>query len=885
MFYKRATLTVVEIEPLNVPVVYEQASAMGGHVRKSVEGIQVRPNILAETLGQIKTASNKEADIIRDGNNTDFDLEADIRDHPDSLFVKCFAIKADEMNDNGDYFPREELKRAVPTFVGVPAYTNHQNTDINQARGKVIHSWWDDERDGISIIARIDAAAYPQLARGITQEYISKTSMGASRGHDLVLMGDGTKKRVDEMQVGDEVVTHTGKTESVTAIVQTQEHSKLYHIRWSGSLSGLALSYEHPVLTLKKDDVYYKSSGGKTYRKTAALLSEILPEFVPSSELKLGNYVLELVDREVVEDYEINNEIAFILGLYAAEGYTRHDLVEFCMGSGDQNINKLLKYLKNNYNNYIREYDYTEDRNGYYIRVRDKNLINLCNAYVGSGAKTKFLSGKIKHWNTEYQKIFLGAYLDGDGCVVKERIGADGHSSGKGAMQASSASIQLLRDIRQLCLRVGCSATLSSHNRIAKSSTVVDNDFEYIEHMLYISNNISTVLHEYSYKAHGAEKCVQTKADSFFYQDKYIAHRVKDVTIIDNNEPTYYLQVGNLEDENSDHSYILNDIATHNCQVQFSICSICHNLASTPDQFCSHIKERKTRLIEAKNQKCEYHKNGTEDECPICGCKKGETKKYAVNQKAFEYNYGIKFIENSFVSAPACLSCGVTEIIDPKEFLSKISDIQDRLPHLLKAASSTKIMCSDKGCVNLLSEQQVNDVNKALSFFSDFKGTIEKVAGQKELGDLNQSLTLVTGVLQSMLKQRQQLDMEFVSQGAEVLKDLQELTDELTQQGYGRIPSPEEGAEATTPTPPTPEGTPPPAAGTPAPTMQPVNPTPGGGSNVMTGTAGPGTVTAPTAKAKLDLLKSGKIIDRDNSFRPKMNIHKGKRLTPKFKVK
>jgi hypothetical protein len=396
--------------------------------------------------------------------------------------VKCFAIKADEMNDNGDYFPRHELKNAVPTFVGVPVFTNHQNNDINQARGKVVYSWWDDEKDGIMIIARVDAEAYPTLARGIKENYIGATSMG--------------------------------------------------------------------------------------------------------------------------------------------------------------------------------------------------------------------------------------------------------------------------------------------------------------------------------------------------------------------------------------------------CNVKYSLCSICHNYAETPDQFCGHIKERKTRTVEAKNQKCEYHKNGNEGQCPICGCGKGETKKFAVNQKVFEYNYGIKFIENSFVVNPACHSCGVTEVIDPQIFLSKISDVEKRLPILLEAASKSTLTCTDT-CIPVVSSKQKESLTNALSFLKTSANKMDKLAGQAELDQLNQALQMLSSVSESMLKQRDQIDLEFLSDLVKVLADLQTVSDELTEQGYGRLPSPTGEAQPQQPGQETPT---PPAAPAAAPAT-PVNPTPGGGSKITNGPAGPvGSVTSPSASKKLDLTKMGIIKQAGNVLKPKFSL-------------
>jgi len=168
MFKKNAICNLINAEPLNVPNRIEFFKD---------QHIIVKENILSNTVEKI-AASKESSDKNGDTESKHFDLEAEIQNHPDSLFMKCFAIKADETNDNGDYFSKEELIKATPTFIGVPLFTNHANSDINEARGKVVHSWWDEEQNGIMIIGRIDAEAYPQLARGIKEEYVVATSMG-----------------------------------------------------------------------------------------------------------------------------------------------------------------------------------------------------------------------------------------------------------------------------------------------------------------------------------------------------------------------------------------------------------------------------------------------------------------------------------------------------------------------------------------------------------------------------------------------------------------------------------------------------------------------------------------------------------------------------------
>ncbi len=129
---------------------------------------------------RIKTAG---IDKLKDLDLGGFDIEAAIKEHSNHLFVKAFAIKQDEVNDNGDAFSAEELKKAAHTFIGVPVFVNHKNDDVEKSRGKVVHAWYDEDAGGIYVINRVDKEAYPQLARGIEESYITGTSMGAQVGY------------------------------------------------------------------------------------------------------------------------------------------------------------------------------------------------------------------------------------------------------------------------------------------------------------------------------------------------------------------------------------------------------------------------------------------------------------------------------------------------------------------------------------------------------------------------------------------------------------------------------------------------------------------------------------------------------------------------------
>ena len=129
-------------------------------------------------LKMVKTASGKIS--ITPGSDKAKIIEAEIKKHPTALFFRAKAIKADEANSNGDYFSEEEILKSYKSFEGVPFFTNHDNQDIEKARGKIIYAEWVPEEKAVYTIAFVDREAYPHICRGIEEEYASGVSMGAS---------------------------------------------------------------------------------------------------------------------------------------------------------------------------------------------------------------------------------------------------------------------------------------------------------------------------------------------------------------------------------------------------------------------------------------------------------------------------------------------------------------------------------------------------------------------------------------------------------------------------------------------------------------------------------------------------------------------------------
>ncbi len=928
MFDKRAQYNLINVEALNAPeFMLKAANATDSFIKNQL--IIPNPESLQQVIEKIAISSKKSEEKNGDGEDSPvFDLQAEIDSHPDSLFIKCFAILADETNDNGDYFSRIELKKATPTFVGVPLFTNHANADINEARGKVVHSWWDEKQNGIMIVGRVDAEAYPQLARGIKEEYVVGTSMGCFTPKCRVLMADGTYLPISNVQAGDKVYTHKGR---VKEVLNTQIRSKnefIKQISFEGYSSVLEATKNHPILTLKTQEtcacgcgktlpkhkkgskksnnwktkyqkrfinghsqrLWNSNPSAKTHNNDNKELMQSSREF--SSKDLVWKKTQDLIEGDVVllpcptkeektKDCSISK--ARLIGYFAAEGcFSRRKgelySVTFSFGlqEKDTYVAEVCQLVKRAFHDAKPCVICRSKSNVCLVVIRNPRIAKWFYKHCGEYSHKKKFHSSILDWPTEYIKHLLGAYINGDGCFstrqADRRTGSIMQSS-----EMATVSPDLASQLHLLFTKIGvyskCYAKTGEEsteiklvvngNRVTVPRQILGKqiDFHILPtHWLSVSGAFVTKLQSYMecpgllnkrnnnrfrfidvYTNTSPEIFTSSqKVDNVYTNhNRYLLRKIKKIDNLFYKGPVYNLQVID------DNSYVVEDVAVKNCQVQYSLCSICHNYAETPDQYCSCIRERKTRMVQAKNQICKYHERGEEDKCPICGSTKKEQKKYSVSSKVFEYNYGIKFIENSFVVNPACPACGVTEIIDPNKFRTRVAAIEKLLPRLLKAAGEQPLTCTDQGCI--------------------------KIGGQQELDSLNQALDMLSSVSQSMLNQKEQIDLEFLSDLVQVLADLQTVTDELTEQGYGRLQSPGQ--------PPNPGENPeqdqqgPPEVTS---TSEPLKPTPGGGSKVHSGPAGQvGNVTSPFADTKrLNLEKLAKNI-----------ICRGKRLNiPKFSI-
>jgi len=653
-------------------------------------------------------------EIIRDAEGR-VDLKAEMSKRPDALWVRAKAIEADRENDNGDFFSEEELLKSYKSFEGVPIFCNHENNDIEKARGKVVLAEWDPSEKSVYCTFFIDSKAHAPLCRAISEGYATDVSMGTQVEYSVcsvcknkattadsycflpgtnVLMSDLTVKPIEEVKNGEEVIDGFGKRTKVTKTFKHDHNDVVQVLTSRVIMDSLACTGNHPFLTQRRGK--YKFVNAEDLDDKEVLFTPVVSD--------VNEDISFLEESGYKKNYpDASKRLARLVGYYAAEGCIAKNSkgedynIQLSFNQSETDIlNDVRSIVSDLFEKKTDEY-IREGHNGISVRIYDLKLASFLVKHVSGKARTKKFSSQIISMPNDLIAQVLNGYIEGDGHV---------NESNRGSVVIHSASINLTHQVYHLLNRLGASASINSFMqnggptnreasfriyRISFAPTQSARILRNLGSEPYSKNKITLSANFVSEKT--------SKLKNVFTMDgKFAKASAYSIEEVPYNGPVY-----NLETEA--HSYVANNVSVHNCD---------------------HIKTMKGRNYNGK--------------------------------KVYEENYGLKFIELSVVVDGACKSCKIEQVLDPEEVLSKAASIKDRLVK--------------------------------------YQDNLRKEAGQDEVKLLNDAQGLLEQVSRTMLDQRQYLDMEFLSKLIDVLAQLQEVTDELVDQGYASIGGQPQGTGA-----------------------------------------------------------------------------------------
>ena len=173
------------------------------------------------------------------------------------------------------------------------------------------------------------AATFPQNKKSLWPQidFGSCVFCGFCVHPDTFVITNPGIKMINEIQLGDSVLTHSGEFRHVTKVWDLRYTGPLYSIKVMGKPEPLVCTKDHPILAVRRE---------RSNRRDGRLQRSIEPlEFVLPVQLKEGDYLVTPIIKKVVELSEYKQTV----GLYRGES-VKKELVLPC----EKDLFRLIGY-------------------------------------------------------------------------------------------------------------------------------------------------------------------------------------------------------------------------------------------------------------------------------------------------------------------------------------------------------------------------------------------------------------------------------------------------------------------------------------------------------------------------------------------------------------
>ncbi|HSW96997.1 MAG TPA: Fe-S cluster assembly protein SufB, partial [Candidatus Saccharimonadales bacterium] len=380
---------------------------------------------------------------------------------------------------------------------------------------------------------------------------------------------DNGEKKIEEITIGDKVLTHKGRYRHVYNIMQRPYKGKIYTIEYYGdSKAKLQVTEEHPLFVCKREKKEYRNLAFK-------------PQWLQANQVEVGDYlVYPILQKETVKDIK-ETKIIETLTLHTSskiQNYKPQISVEIPFGNGlhvtkrvlnlelEPDFYRLIGYFLTEghidnehyvtFTFHVSEKKYLEDVTNLLSKYFNKDVIKgkirnngqtltLCSTIAarflarefGSTNITKNIPSWILESPEEHLRELIKAMWCGDGSY-DEKIKL---------FRYSSVTKSLIHGFRDALLKIGIVASINSQKR---------NHPKQVMHNVIISRTSNELFSEIvNIKSTNG----RSEGSPFYIDDKYLYVPVKSISVLEKEDMVYNFSV--TEDE----SYVAEGVVSHNC--------------------------------------------------------------------------------------------------------------------------------------------------------------------------------------------------------------------------------------------------------------------------------------------------------------------------------
>ena len=367
-----------------------------------------------------------------------------------------------------------------------------------------------------------------------------------------VLMSDGSIKNIEDIKIGDSVITHTNRSKQVYELINKKpSEGQINHIYIKKYDKNLSVTNDHKMLVF--NDSGYEWIEAKNLKEGDLL---VLPKKETSHS---HDRILDLLDYVSNLQYEITDanirikgskntlprfirlstDLMWLLGLYAAEGGidgNNKERITFNLHIKEIELRNRIIYLLQNIFGAKCTVMNRMDKNVCCVRCSNIIVSRLFSYFINGNQWSKNLNREIINSSTYHRVAFLRGWSDGDGSITTHK---------RRRLVGVSVSKVLIKDISDILISLQIQHTISKRKPRNRSKEAYQIDL-YGDQVYKIYPELSLMTK------------VQVKQNKLTCSLGLLAP----ITKITNEIYTDNVYCINVE---HDHSFIANGFISHNC--------------------------------------------------------------------------------------------------------------------------------------------------------------------------------------------------------------------------------------------------------------------------------------------------------------------------------
>lgn len=389
-----------------------------------------------------------------------------------------------------------------------------------------------------------------------------------------VRLANGTEKTVEDLRIGDVVISHTGAKRKVVNVFRRHFTGLLRTFHTKGWQHPVTVTDDHDCLIVEpKEGCNWRYQPGNYAKRKARTVAVgermLLPFAVPAAEdavrsIDLASLVpgCDIIDDKLVrmkgKDGEVfvsnrhipvDYRLGYLLGLYLADGSAKHNVLQYSLNHTTKRAaaDQATVFVEELFGDAVNHYEESPKETVLALKIHHGPFAKFVKLLIPAIVYDKRVPAMMFGAHRGARLGLLRGWLDGDGHVKIRKIGKKNHGF---AIRGVTSSHGLSRDMGRVALSLGmkpsvCFRKKAKHQRIAGTD-------------VYLNGN--DALEIYPEREAAVKAVIRPQVDKTM---KTVDGWCVPITKIDTqrveNHPVYCVEV------EVEHSLIVNDMAYFQC--------------------------------------------------------------------------------------------------------------------------------------------------------------------------------------------------------------------------------------------------------------------------------------------------------------------------------